>query len=583
MVPFFTQIKTGLNFRRADTDGWGGGGATIQSGVAGQANITLPGNEGRGSIRSCIDTAGSLGTGGVPCSYGVVNMLPANRDMNITLTDAQMQDYLQQSLKAPNATFFNGMDGRTSEYVDGWHEFDVRKFMQLAGFTNALSLDCIKECVGTDGNVYKQPYNSAHETTYNAYIMTDFEIKDVLPFGMELDGNLGLRYVKNEADASGLLIYTRRDLTSTFDPTNPNAAAGFTTQVTNRQVTTKGDNEDVLPSFNAALWTIPDELVLRYSWGKTMAKPSIWQLLPNGNCTYSEITEFQNDIDNDDSNDVFMGCGGRFGNPNLKPWKNTNTNLSIEWYPNKGNMVSATVFKQKGEVGGPRAIDGLSGKVFANSGMVDPVTGVSVEDVEWTYRSWENSPGSDIDGLELSAKSSFTFLPSILKYTGIDVNYSKVKNKALAVTYTDLTSGEELGQIGQVNNSYNVALWYDDGHLNVRVAYQHRSDILRGYSNFIPSGQNGNRVYPNAYLIGGGTLPYYVGNPVYEDASDFLDAKITYRFTKGFDVYLEGRNLTKQPTVNSSGGYSDFANGAPNIYSYNYFGRKITAGLNYKF
>jgi hypothetical protein len=77
--------------------------------------------------------------------------------------------------------------------------------------------------------------------------------------------------------------------------------------------------------------------------------------------------------------------------------------------------------------------------------------------------------------------------------------------------------------------------------------------------------------------------PYNPGAPRFTDATSFIDFKVSYTFDKKLDVFLEARNLGRSPTSVSSGGYYDFSDGTSNVEEYKYFGRKLTAGVNYKF
>lgn len=583
-IPFITQVKAGLNYREVDMAGWGNGGGTLSSAVGAvgapnyQPAISLGTNNARGSIVGCENTAGSLGTGGVPCAYGYATQAIQSRDVVRTVSQAELTEMVTKSMKAPSATFFNGMSGRGDNFIDGWNQIDVKEFYRLAGASGHFSLDCIKECLASDGKTYKQPVNRSLEETLAGYVMADFEYKE-LPMDMELTGNLGVRVVETNATASGYAGFRAIILNELYDENVPATqvnGVGLTDITIFQNVSMEDTTRHVLPSFNLGLWTIPDELVVRYSYGKTIARPSIAQLIPSGQCTYDSKNL---GLESEDGNPLDMGCG-LFGNPKLEAYQNTNQNLSLEWYPAKGQMLSVAVFNSKGEIGGGVKRGFTDSKIFAGSSLDDPLTGDPLSDVEFAGTTWQNGPGYNNTGYELSSKSAFTFLPWKFKYTGIDLNFTtmdySIAGKGQAY---DTLSGDKLPPVGLVPESYNIALWYDDGRVNARLTYQHKDKIFLGMSR---GAANGN------YPLAGGLedwvgFPYNPGTPRFANAAGFIDAKVTYKIGKQLEVFLEGRNLGKAANIISSGGYNDFADGTENVEEYRYFGRKLTAGLNYKF
>jgi outer membrane receptor protein involved in Fe transport len=60
-----------------------------------------------------------------------------------------------------------------------------------------------------------------------------------------------------------------------------------------------------------------------------------------------------------------------------------------------------------------------------------------------------------------------------------------------------------------------------------------------------------------------------------------VDGKISYRFSKRVDIFVEGRNLTNQ-TQTTSIASAPYADGTPNLQNYYYPGRRITIGLNFR-
>ncbi len=581
-LPFITTIKAGLNLRDTSGEGWGNGGATIKAAIGTfgqpgyQAAIILPNNALRGNLIACEDTAGSLGAGGQPCVYGYVAKTDplTSRAGTVTVTQPQLQNIIAQSMKPPSAQFFAGLPDR-GDLFNGWNQIDVKKFYSLVGAPN-FNFDCLKSCTATDGKVYDQPHGSFSEKTKAGYLMADFE-KNGLPFGMEFTANLGARVVNTEVTGSGFITFNSiAKVQGVYDPVNPNAVGGTTTVTIVEGVNIHRTTTDLLPAYNYALWVIPSKVVLRYTLAKTVARPAVGILLPAGTC---EFDERKLDLPKDsDGSNADMGCS-TFGNPSLKAQTNSNQNLSIEWYPNKDYMFSLAAFRQNAKIGPARLVTVFNSPVFAGSDVVDPQTGIKLSDIQYTLRTYQNGPGTDRHGLEFASKSAFTFLPWAFKYTGLDLNYSKLKSSD-SVTVRDLNSGDSLPPTGESAYAINASLWYDDGSLTARIAYQ-----SRGASFINLSGTSGSSALLFDYPADGVTAPRFPYNPTapnFKDSTHYIDAKIAYKFKSGVEIFAEGRNLGLSTTSNSSGGYNNFASGAPSLNDYFYTGRRIMAGFNYR-
>jgi len=160
-----------------------------------------------------------------------------------------------------------------------------------------------------------------------------------------------------------------------------------------------------------------------------------------------------------------------------------------------------------------------------------------------------NGAGAKILGLELSAQTAFTFLPSPFDGLGGILNYTY--SDATDVGLTNSLTGEKLTFPGLSEHSYNVIAYYDKGPLNVRIAYNGRTDYLRSAAE-------------------------RSGNPVFNDGSEYLDAKITYRFLHPqLSLFLEGKNLTGQTERTTSGDIR--------MSDYSYPGKRYFAGASMKF
>lgn len=594
-VPYFTTVKGGFNLRDTQNKSWDGAGrdqAVIQDPTStfGTASyvpgIYLPTSNPRSTVLGCENTPGSLATGGQPCKYGFnqnTAVLTSHGGQRV-MTQAEYQNLIAQSMTVPpNSQFYGGAKDRPSNLTDGWYSLDIDKFISLAGLPG-YNLDCIKECTASDGKVYSQPMTRSKERTTSGYFMTEFDIdhlpfsKNPLPFGMELTGNMGLRYVKTNAQGTGFLTFTSIQKTAAFDPANPNAAAGIISQSYRKNTTIQSDTTDLMPIYNLALWPIPSKLAVRYNHAKTVARPPISKLNPVGTCFYDERVADLNEGSTGDDEADQRCSGGVMGNPALKPYTNSNRNLSIEWYANKDTMFTVAGFKQVGKIGAPTLVVSKNNqKVFAGSDVVDPVSGAKLSDLEFSYNQWANQPASTRRGLEFGTKTAFTFLPWLFKNTGLDANYTRVRSNTTEVTIRDLLTGEPLGVAGEPKYSYNSSLWYDDGKFSARVALQVVAPIFNCLQ---PCGGTQG---PNAFPADGASsirLPYNPGSPNFRNETRYVDAKVAYRFDNGIELFLEGRNLGLSRVSVTQGGFNDYSDGTPVLHRDNFNGAKIMVGIN---
>lgn len=570
-VPFLKLFKMGLSYRQILNDSWGGGGFAPKPGV------TVPTNTLRSTVRACENQATTSAANA--CVYGYVpGTGTASRFGQETLTRAQLTSILQNSIEYNSGTFMPGYEG-----VDGlnlWNSIDVNKlFSQLAAAQN-YNFDCFKQCVGSDGVVYNQPFDSSNEEITAAYYM--FEFEQPLPLGMEFSGNFGVRAVQSKVAATGYMTINsiRKIFIDDNNPANDWNATNnnnlVTTSTFRQPVSIQREYTDWLPSYNAALWAVPDKVVLRYSWSKAIARPNLRQLFPTGDCTVDERIEDRFDEGEDT---LTFGCGTTaIGNPDLKPYQATKNNTSVEWYVNKDTFLSLAYYRQKVRIGGGIVV-GATGALF-DASTSDPVTGRPLSDFDFGYRTYTNGPGYTMSGWEFATKTALTFLPWKLRYTGVDFNVSTNESKG-AGGYTDPITGESLGVAGRPDYFANLAVWYDDGKTNARLTYQARSEVLSCVSS---CGGNAANAYgfPTNNPTNFVRLPYNPGEPYYTREYGYLDAKLTHKLKSNIELYLEGRNLLKEADVvigSTDRGFSDLSE---TPWTTRYGGRRFTVGMIYK-
>ena len=210
------------------------------------------------------------------------------------------------------------------------------------------------------------PRNGAYaieENSFAGYLQLNFErsIGDML-----LSGNFGVRVIQTESSSEGDIV-----ITSNYDSINNEAIVWDWDRVPNSPINTDAErpytrddvvnenddynqifsertfegrdsieNEytDILPSLNLNLELIPEELVLFFGMAKVMARPGIGVLNVNANCTrraniQAEIEEIPN------------RCTA--GNPTIDPYRATQFDLALNWYPNEDSIFGATYFEKE--------------------------------------------------------------------------------------------------------------------------------------------------------------------------------------------------------------------------------------------
>ncbi len=572
-VPFFTQFKAGVSYRNPQSTNWNNpGGRTISSGSGtfGQpgfvAPVILPTTRLRGTFRACEPTSTSI----EPCNFGYVANTNLSTSMTgvMTYTPAELLNLIASTSLAPDSTFFNDYEG--AEDLENWQGIDVRKIMSLVPAAQNFNMNCAKTCVASDGNVYAQPFVAFDEKFTAAYYMLDFEQE--LPFNLLFNGNFGLRVVEADVTGAGDMTITSINTNGAFDPANPAAAAGITTTTYSKNVAFTKTTRDYIPSYNANLWLKPDELVLRYYKAKTVARPQVSQLTAVANCTIDE----RRTLGLDGYDDEYT-CSGRVGNPGLKPYTAWNESATLEWYPNRDTMLSFAVHKLDVRTGGVISIS-RSEALFAGTGIVDPVTGESLDNLQFTFPSWGNAGPYERTGWEITSKTAFTFLPWYLRYTGADFNYSELGNTQ-SQSIINPNTGEALPPIGESKYFANLSLWYDDGKTNARVSWQARAESFRCIE---ACGSNTRNNFPSDINVAARPVPWQPGNPMFTDETLYVDAKITHKLRPNVDIFVEGRNLTKEAQTISAKRGETFESGAPYLHNLQYGGRSFSFGVIYR-
>jgi TonB-dependent receptor len=387
-------------------------------------------------------------------------------------------------------TFFDGYD-KVSGLPASWMTpvyANATQFFDTSNFNHAY----LRNSPGSDGNIYPQiPAFAIDERIAATYLRLDYATQLL---GREVEGNVGVRYTRTRDRSSGLARYSVRTATA------PGASTFTDVVISNAVSTVDNTYNDVLPSFNGAVWLIDNKLVTRVGWAKAMARPRMDFLAPNATCIRnSGSAQFGGDGSDD--------CTA--GNPDLKPYRSTNTDLSFEYYPGQDSQLSLALFKKD-----------------ISSYVMERVLTKNVDLFKdgnlWDVTQPVNGKGATTKGIEIAGRTALTFLPGWLSGFGVDANYTRMSYKYAAGTERlNILDNTVLPYPGMSKNAYNLSLWYDQGPINARLAYSFRDRFFTGNNDVS-------------------------GNPIFEAKTGFLDAKIQYRYNENITIAVEGKNLTDE-------------------------------------
>ena len=378
------------------------------------------------------------------------------------------------------------------------------------------------------------PFNSYDviEKTFSFYTEATFQ-------GDNWSGNVGVRVVHTKTDAT----------TAQSVPVSLwTADASASTVTYNVQYSdASAFSEDAsytfaLPSANFSYWLIPERLQLRAAGGETIARPDLNQLAPNATNQAINGTPV---ID-------YTGTAG------LKPIKAWNADLSAEWYYQPHAALTVGVF-------GKKVRDDIYTKVTT--------------DVDLGTVKYDNGQPGTVPGVPFLWSISAPANGAKETYTGVELTWQHFLDMGLGahfqVTRTWSKGYDQDGNpTGAVNQAppttVSTSLIYDKGPFNADVNWD----------------------YTSRYTSYCATCTEVPGWPAITDPFSWVTASVHWRAFAGFEVYVEGRNLTNAiaRTYLNGNALLPWAPGqligqsASGVgYGYSAYGRSYMAGVSYRF
>ncbi|PTS88750.1 MULTISPECIES: TonB-dependent receptor [unclassified Caulobacter] len=394
----------------------------------------------------------------------------------------------------------NFLNGESGNFPRQWLSFDSEayfKFLEtkaagdLEDVAAGRPLGATAAYIASKGGyvgVEQPSAYSVHEKITGGYAQGDFE---AMIGGLPWSATVGMRYVHTELTSSG----TQQNLLDVLPIVGDSTAytAVFAPTSTPTSKTTTYNN--FLPSLNVKVDLTPD-LVARFAATKTLSRANLTDVAPR--IAFTSLRP---------GNLTAVG-----GNPDLRPFKSTNFDTSLEWYYQKAGFVTVGAFYKRID---DFILNGLATENFSitNSAGLYPGGILPVQ----VLRP-RNSQSADVYGLEVGFQHTFDYLPAPFDGLGVSANATIVDSKANQTAAGTPFVLEGLG------DSQNLVGFYAKGPIEVRVAYNHRDG-------FISTASNGTG-----------------GDPIFTKSQGQVDFQARYAISPAFSVFVEGTNLNDAKT-----------------------------------
>ena len=303
---------------------------------------------------------------------------------------------------------------------------------------------------------------SLKEKDLSEYMQADFD-------GPGWGGNIGVRYVETKEDIVsnvGVSASTPGAITSSaFGPYLPTPF--------------NHTYHDLLPSGNLK-FDLQDDLLLRFAAAETMTRPDYSALAAPISLTFQP-----------EAPGTVTGAG-QGSNPDLKPVKSTNYDMSVEWYFAPRALVSASLF------------------------YMDLTSYIGFGHVTKTFKTFNQNYPEGFDAqyvLTVPVNSSGSV-------SGVELAWEQPlwENFGFALNYTYADGSEKGGGplVGTSKNTYNASGYFENEHFNARVSYTYRSSFYSGLDR---------------------------STAFFQDSIGTLSASLGYKFNDMWSVTLDGMNL----------------------------------------
>jgi TonB-dependent receptor len=161
-----------------------------------------------------------------------------------------------------------------------------------------------------------------------------------------------------------------------------------------------------------------------------------------------------------------------------------------------------------------------------------------------------NAQSATIFGIEAAVQQSLTFLPKPFDGLGVNVNGTFIDSNLDVLT----TAGpRRLGFFFQPRWAWNATVFYENGPVEARLAYNYTGNFLETINQTIPGADQ--------FWKWRGTM----------------DAQVRFRVTPNIDLFVEGENLTNSRRIELTGPNRDLLQESAQ------FGRAFSLGASVVF
>ncbi|WP_231465459.1 TonB-dependent receptor [Pedobacter sp. Leaf132] len=222
-----------------------------------------------------------------------------------------------------------------------------------------------------------------------------------------------------------------------------------------------------------------DELNIRMAATKTFSRPDFGSLVAGGSYAVQD-NEFT------------------YGNPQLSPIKSYNLDLMSEYYFSNVGAISAGLFYKH-----------VEDPIFRGSQFYNAFEG------QQNVRVFQDQNGdrAKVYGFEFGASKKFDFLPGFLGGFGLNTNLTLIRSNMNVIGRTD-----KLRIPGQANTLFNLAVFYERGIVQARLAANYKG------ANIVSYGDTANE-------------------DEYFDENLTMDANLSIKLSKSILMFGEANNL----------------------------------------
>jgi TonB-dependent receptor len=378
------------------------------------------------------------------------------------------------------------------------------------------------------------------QKTKAAYAMLRFGSEEPIFGGVRLDGNIGVRYVRDNLASEGSIgVPSRAALGIVEDfavkcapPTTPPPPPAPQNPTLPPVCSIGQPAYEALQQWATGI-TTPETAINRYGYWLPSAnlkfgltRDLIFRLAASRDFARPSLGDIRNFLTIGAS-----GGGGSYqltataGNPFLKPALADNFDATLEWYFGGSRVGSIT-------------LDAFAKNI--HNYFYSQITDREITSNGVTQNVQVKGPANyggigKVRGLEIAYTQTYDFLPGILSGFGLSASYTWLKSSGLpnsflngGVTVNSPPNGVAAGNLplAQLSkHTINIAPFYEKGPISIRVAYNWRSKFLLTESDVI--------------------FPY---DPIWQDATGSLDASAFYTITPALKIGVQAQNITNTVT-----------------------------------